>query len=637
MPTLHFHEFELDLDAQELRHRGAQVRLERRPWGLLLMLVSSRGRLVSRNEIIATLWPKNVVIDFDSGLNTLVRKVRNALGDSPEEPRFIETVAGRGYRFIAPVTETDVASPVPAREPPVAQVTASGNVNDGLAPAAPRRDAFRSRWLTGIAVFAVVAAVAAVTWQADDGQLGELRIAVMPFDNLTGDEALGYMASGLAEEVSLSLSQIDLPGIVVIGGVSTRALANAALSIREIGKELDADFVVQSSLRRDQSRIRVTSRLVRTDDGGQAWTASFDRELTNVLGLQRELSVAIAEQVRQNLSPDVAAAIDRRQTRNPKAYQLYLKGRHEWSRFMPGSITQALQYYRQAVAEDPEYALAWAGIAHALITSPMTADARPVAVIGDARSYLQHALDNGLDFAETQLALASYHLFLGWDLPAAQTAARRGIELDPNNAMCHMVLGLVLSMQREDFEARAMLRRARELDPLFPLMFANSANVALVAGDAQAALEFSRQAIAINPEFWVGYYHQGNAWVALGDYERALTMYTEVQKLSANNSKATSARAWVLARMGRRQQARELLAELRARAQQEYVPPVAIAVIHAGLGDANSAFEWLDRALAERDVHLYGASLDPMLVSLHADARFEKFTRLPVLPVLPGP
>lgn len=611
MQTYRFGEFELDLDAQQLRLRGEPVRLERRPLDLLILLVGRHGSLVPREDIIAALWPANVIIDFDSGLNTLVRKARNALGDSSDEPRFIETAAGRGYRFIAPV---EVPKPRDsANEQPL--VTRASST-------------LKSRPVVALLLLSLAAIGAVVIWPSSVTAPDRTRIAVFPFENLTGNDNLSYLATGIADETSASLAQIDLPNLSVIGGVSSSALANSALSLQQIGRELGVDFAVLSSLRLDKSRIRVTSRLIRVADSEQVWSASFDRELTNVLGLQRELSIAIAEQIRQRLSPEVAATIDRRQTQNPEAYELYLKGRYEWTQFQPDSIARALQYYEQAVVKDPGYALAWAGIAHALITSPVTAEANRDTVRPASLDALQRALEFGANLAETQLALGSFHFFLDQNLPPAEAAARQAVLLDPNNAMAHMFLGIVLNQQDKYVEARAMLRRARELDPLFPLMFANSALVSLNAGEPREALEFATQAIAINPEFWVGYLHLGNALLALNDYDAAIEAFLAAEKLSGNNSaRAASSRAFVLAKLGRQDEARDILADMIARSAARSVPNYHVAVVYAGLGESDSALDWLERAVKANDVSCLSLSNDQKLETLRADLRFETLTR----------
>jgi tetratricopeptide (TPR) repeat protein len=396
----------------------------------------------------------------------------------------------------------------------------------------------------------------------------------------------------------------------------------------QYGRELGVDFFVVSSLRLEARRIRVSSRLLRAADGEQVWSASFDRELTNALGLQRELSIAIAEQIRQRLSPEVAAAIDRRQTQNPAAYELYLKGRYEWTQFQPDSMPKALHFYELAVAEDPRYALAWAGIANAIITSVVTVEADREAILPAARDALQRALEYGPGLAETQHALGSFHMFIDRNLVSAEAAARAAVALDPNNAMSHMSLGLILSAANKHVEARAMLRRARELDPLFPLLFANSSFVALSAGEPAEAIEYATQTIAINPEFWVGYLHLGNGHRALGNYEEAIRAYANAEKMSGDGTvRATSARAWSLVKLGRENEAREILEKLIARSDNQYVPPYYIAIIYTALDETDAAFEWLERAVAAQSVACLGLNNDSLLESLRSDMRFDPLAR----------
>jgi TolB-like protein/DNA-binding winged helix-turn-helix (wHTH) protein len=609
MQTYRFGEFELDLDAQELRSGGQLLHLERRPMDLLALLVRSQGRLVSRDELVHTLWPKNVIIDFDSGLNTLVRKVRQALGDSSGEPRFIVTVPGRGYRFIAPVDEP--AESVVAPSAALPENLRSSRVRHIAAPIL-------------LALLLVAGAVSLVRWQAGETQPpGTTRIAVLPFENLTGDDELGYLASGLAEETGISLSRLELPDFRVIGGMSARTIAIANLPLRTIGKELDADYLVVSALSRAGSKIRVTSRLIQVADGEQVWSAPFDRELTNVLGLQRELSIAIAEQVRQQLSPDVAAAIDRRQTRNPAAYELYLKGLHSWHKFTPDMVPRALEYYEAAVALDPRYALAWAEVTRVLASSPVTMNADIDTVRERAHDALQKALEYGPDLAEVQLAAESYYMFIEWDFASAEAAGRRAIAMAPDNGLAHMVLGMVLDARSKHVEANQMLRRARELEPFFPLMFANSAIVAVRAGDPQTGVEHARQAIAISREFWPGYFHLGNGLVALGDLDGALAAFETCERYSGGNLMATVSRAAVLAMQGREHEVREILARLAALAETEYVSPVWFGIIYAALEERDQAFAWLELAWETRDVRMTFADDDWLFMSLQGDPRLQ--------------
>lgn len=606
MEKYRFGDFELDLAAFELRRNGEPVKLERRPLDLLALLVRQPNRLIPREELVAALWPK-VIIDFDSGLNTLVRKVRTALGDSSEKPIFIETVPGRGYRFVAQVTLVTI---------PAAQSEAPTTVSAGSPP--PHR---RRPWRVAVALSLLLAVtVVGLAWLGADPRPGTIRIAVMPFENLTGDDGLAYLAAGLADDTNTSLARIDPDRLRVIGAAAPMP-DGRALPIADLGRILRVDFVVLSSLQLDRSRIRVTSRLVRTADGEQVWSAALDRELTNTLGLQRELSIAVAEQIRMRLSPEVTAAIERRQTQNPTAYMLYLKGRYEWSQLTPASTRRALEYFEQATAEDPDYALAWAGLAFAAITSLRTADTVPTVMKPVALEALRRAQELGPDLVETHYAIGYYSLFGDLDSRAARQAARSAIELDPNNAQAHMLLGVSL-MGDEPVEALEMMRRARELDPMFALAFANSANVALSAGDPEGGLEFATQTIAINPDFWLGHYYLAAAEDRLGDPEGALSSYADAARLSGGHSLTYSARATLLTRLGKIEEVRSLLADMTAQAERQYLPAYSFAVVHTLLGDTDAAFASLERAVEARDLALPGLATDARLQPLRDDPRF---------------
>jgi TolB-like protein/DNA-binding winged helix-turn-helix (wHTH) protein/Tfp pilus assembly protein PilF len=609
--TYCFRDFELDLGAHQLRLRGLPVRLERRPFELLALLVARQGLLVTRQEIISALWPANVVIDFDTGLNTLVRKVRHALGDSPDAPAFIETVTGVGYRFIAPLDEAAGSvpnAPQPSRAPD---------------PQPARRVVVRSgRAAIAAGLLLAAAVVVSGVWMAADRGPSPISIAVLPYENLSRDHSLDYLAAGLAEDTSASLARIDLQNLRIMGRASVLAVAASDRTTAEIGRELGVGYVVASSLRAEGSKIRVTSRLLRVADNVEVWTATFDRELTSVLGLQRELSIAIAEQVRMRLSPEVWEAVVRRQTRNPEAYDLYLRGLYSWSLIDPSGIRRALEYYERAIEKDPAYALAWAGIAHALSTAPIIAEAEPAVVATRARVAKQRALEFGADLAEVQIALGYYHFLLDWDWPAAEAAFRQATTLDPNSAIAHLMLGHVRAQSGDHVESRMMARRARELDPFLAHTFTLSATMAFQARDYPSALEFARQAVAINPYGWAGHLNLAQVLAEIGEYPEALASYENAERYSGANAKAVAYRGHVLARMGRADEARAIASALEARSRERYVPPYTIAMIHAGLGEADTAFEWLDRALEARDIHLVFTTVDPRWDELRDDPRF---------------
>jgi TolB-like protein/Tfp pilus assembly protein PilF len=434
---------------------------------------------------------------------------------------------------------------------------------------------------------------------------------VLPFDNLSATREHDYLAEGLAEDTIASLGQIDPAHLEVIGTASTIAYKRGGKPLAAIGEELQVDYAVQGTLRAEGTRLRVTSKLIRVEDQVQLWTAAFDRELTSTLGLQRDLSAAIAQQIRIRISPERSTALVERQTADPAAYDLYLRGRHEWRRITPSGNRAALQYYREAIQRDPNYALAWSGIAQTLGAAPINSEVRPADVAALARDAARRAVELAPDVSEVQVAWGYQHFWLDWHWNLSVRALRRAIELDPSNAFAHLVLGHVLSQLGQQEEARPLMRRARELDPLFTMTYALSAHVAFQARDFGEAEEMARQTIAMDPQFWVGYMQLAQPLEQLGDFSGALAALDQGIRYSGGNAKTRSLRGYVLARMGRGDEALTVLAELEANARQQYVPPYALALINAGLGREDEVRRWLERAFDERDIHLGFLPVDP--------------------------
>jgi TolB-like protein/DNA-binding winged helix-turn-helix (wHTH) protein/Flp pilus assembly protein TadD len=605
--TLRFGDFVLDVAAYELRRNGRRVRLERQPMDLLILLVGRRGQLVSRSQIVDALWCKDVFVDVENGVNTAIRKLRQALRDAPDAPRFIETVPGKGYRFIAAVEilpET-VAAPLP----PAASE-----------PAATRR--VSARLVLGALTLAALAGALLWVWKRPAESGAPVTIAVLPFDNLTGAAETDYLASGLTEDTIVSLGRIDPERVSVIGRTSIIAYRGTTKSLAQIGRELGTDYLVESSLRAESSHLRITARLIRVRDQVQIWSDSFDSNTSSILGLQQEISSAIAEQVRTRLSPERQRAIARRHTQNADAYDFFLRGRHFLNQRTPEAMQRAIDSFQRATVADPTYALAWANLAMAYGTSPINSDIDPRRVSAAARESAVRAVAANPDVAEAQHALGHVNWAFGWDWRAAEAAFRRAIQLDPSYSLVHLILGHLLSQTGRHAEAERFMRRGRELDPLNPLSYGLSSQVAFQARDYAGALQHANRAIALDQEFWIGHQMRGQALEELGDHDLALKALATAARLSGQNSKPISLTGYILGRSGRTAEARDLLEALEMASRQRYVPPYALALVHAGLGDADATFEWLNRAYAARDVHLMFLTVDVKWDRYRSDPRF---------------
>ncbi len=637
--TLRFGDLVLDIPAYELRRDGRRLRLERQPMDLLILLVGQRGQLVTRTQIVDALWGQDVFVDVENGVNTAIRKLRQTLRDAPDAPRFIETVPGKGYRFIAtvevlPGTE---GSPLPPAAVPTTLAVAGGTSAEGEEGAPDQQSVTRreptvsdraagrragARLIIAAIMLAAIAVALFRMWPRPANSRAPITIAVLPFDNLAGAAETDYLASGLTEDTIVSLGRIDPERVSVIGRTSMIAYKGTTKSLAEIGRELGTDYLVESSLRAEGSHVRITARLIRVSDQVQIWSDSFDSNAGSILGLQQEISSAIAEQVRTRLSPERQRALARGHTQNADAYDLFLRGRHFMNQRTPEGMQRAIESFERATAADPTFAAAWANLAMAYGTSPINSDVDPRRVSPAAREAALRAVSANPDVAEAQHAIGHVNWAFDWDWPAAEIAFRRAIALDGSYSPVHSILGHLLSQTGRHREAESFMRRGRELDPLNPLAYALSSQVSFQARDYPAALQHANRAVALDQEFWIGHQMRGQALEASGDHDLALKALATAARLSGQNSKPISLTGYILGRTGRKAEARELLAALDEASRQRYVPPYAFALVHAGLGDADAVFEWLERAYSAHDVHMMFLTVDDKWDRYRSDPRF---------------
>jgi len=550
------------------------VKLQPKVFDTLVMLVENHGRLVEKESFLKHLWPDTFV--EEATLAHCVSELRRTLRQQRDEITFIETVAKRGYRFVAPVQSINLAE---SHDPEAAPV-----------------------------------------------------MAVLPFENLSREPEREYLADGLTEEVIAALGQIDPARLSVIGRTTIMRYKRTPKSLEEIGAELKAAFLLESSLRSEGGRIRVTSKLVRASDQVQTWSATYDSEPKSMLAFQRELSITIAQQIKLRLSPERLDALAKRQAHNPEAYDAYLQGRYYWNLFTPTTTRKAIESYLRATQLDPNYALAWSGLADAYTSSPIHADARSRDVWEKARGAAQQAIQAEPELAETQTSWGFVKFWLDWDWMEAEAAYRRAIAIDPNYSLVYRLLGIVLGHAgHREQEARQAMEQARAIDPLQAMHHALSAQVAFLGRDFHAALEFARQAAVVLTDFWIANLQMAQAYEQLGENALALEALNR-GGVGGENSKVISLRGYVLAKMGRNDGAHEVLKTLENLSRERYMPACALALVHTGLGEFDSAFKWLDRAVEEHDVHLASLPADPKWDRLRADPRFAEMLRKCGLP-----
>ena len=547
-----FGDFRLEADRRVLVRHDEPAPVPPKAFDTLLALVRHAGELVGKDALMQAVWPDQFV--DENNLNQSVAVLRRVLQDRRGLNRYIETVQGRGFRFVAPVERV---APLPA-------------------PATRRT-----------------------------------RVAVLPFTNLTGDADREYVVDGFTEETIAALGQVEPGWIAVLSRATMMDYKGASDALARVGRELGADYAVDGSLREDAGRTRVTAALVRVRDRLQLWSATFDNEPASLLGFQRELALAIARQVRVQLEPERVAAMAYRQPSVADALDCYLRGRHFWHQLTPPTTRRALELFRRATEIDPGYALAWSGIADALCARPIAGDAPPLEMSPPARAAVEQALASRPVLAETQASAGFLAFWLEWDWPAAEARFLRAIELDPSYPLPYRMLGLLYSHLRRADDALPMMRRCRDLDPMLPVHHALSAHAAFACGEYELAVQLARQALSIDPEFWIGHFQLAQGSLALGDLEQAWTAAAAAETASGGNSKCVALRGYLHARHGRAADARAVLAALEARARDSFVPPCSTALVHAALGEFDAAASQVERAVALRDVHLMFLAVDP--------------------------
>jgi len=558
---LRFGRFELDAAAYELRRGTRVVKLERLAMELLLLLIARQGKLVSRDEIVEKLWGKDVFLDAEHGVNTAVRKIRRALGDSPQRPRFVQTTPGKGYRFIAPVQ------------------------------------------------------------RAEQDEPKRIMLAVLPFLNLSGDPADEYFSDGLTEETIANLGAMHPGRLGVIARTSSMAYKGTRKSARQIGRELHVDFLLESSVRRQGQRVRITAQLIRVEDETHLWAQTYERAGEGYLTLQGELGQAIAEQTRINLTRKQRDGLMRTRTSSPDAFDTYLKGRFYWNHRTREMIGKAIQQFEEALALDRHYSLAWAGLGDAYAILPITSDAPTDECFPKAMAAAHEAIQADTRSAEAHSALGTCKFWMEWDWAGAQQELRRAIELNPSYALAHINYAHVLSNSADHTAADREIALARALDPLSPHVHSISGQLLFQAGRYDDAISHLERALALNPRAWIAHLVLAKMDIERGKFEAAMPRLQQAFEFSGGSTEPLSLKAFACAKHGQREEAEKIIATLLEIAQHRYVPPYNLALIFAGLGDAEHAIDWLSRAHKERDVRMVFLGVDPKWKELNQDAR----------------
>jgi TolB-like protein/DNA-binding winged helix-turn-helix (wHTH) protein/Flp pilus assembly protein TadD len=610
-----FEPFELDLSSGELSKRGRRIRIQPLPSQVLALLLERPGQVVTREELHRNLWTTDTFVDFEAGLNTAIKKLREALGDSPDSPRFIETLPRRGYRFVAAVNQaSEGPGPEAASRPrdvPIASPSGtSGWRAAGMATA-------------GLALVAATVASLTLSGRRPLGPeaLSHARIqsiAVLPFKALAGrsDPSLEL---GMADALITKLSNIRQ--IVVRPTGSVLKYSGTGNDPLAAGRELNVDAVLDGTVQQADDRIRVTARLVSVQDGRALWGEQFDESWTQIFTVQDSISERVVRALTLELSGRERERLTRRDTENLDAYRAYLLGRYHLNRRTPDGVTKAGAYLEKAITLDPTYALAYSGLADSYALIPAYTGGPPKDPFAKARAAALKAVQLDGIAAEPHASLAFIRVHYDFDWPGAEREFKRALELNPNYATAHQwYAGSYLSLVERRSDAIAEAKRALELDPLSLIINAALGRCYYYAHLYDDAIEQYHRTLEIDRHFGAGHLFLAKAYAQTGKYEQALT---ELREANGETVEAKAVSGYAYAASGQRAQATRVLNELLELAQHQYVPRYHIATIYAGFDDRQQALTWLEKAYEERDQWLCQLKVEPMFDRLRGNQRFQ--------------
>jgi TolB-like protein/DNA-binding winged helix-turn-helix (wHTH) protein/tetratricopeptide (TPR) repeat protein len=630
--------FELDPRAGELRKRGLRVRLQQQPFQVLAMLLEHAGEVVGREELQKALWPADTFVDFDHGLNKAINKIREALGDSAESPRFVETVARRGYRFIAdvriagatPVRRPDLApqpDPAPAagdrQDPP-----AAGDRQDpaGTLATLTRRRPPRAWTLSTSALLVLLISLAAWKLHSYTPPSPVVRsLAVLPLESLSNDASQDYFADGMTDELITDLGQIS--ALRVISRTSVMAYKHTRKSLPRIARELNVDAVVEGTVLRAGDQVRITAQLIEGLTDRHLWSQSYQGGLRDTLALQSTVARAIADQIRINVNPQEQAALRNVTVVNPVAYTSYLKGRYFWNKRTADGLRVALAYFNEAIDEDAKYARAYSGLAdtYALLGDWQYAVMTPKEALPKAKAAAIKALELDSTLGEAHNSLAFCLDGFDWNLDAAGKEFQRAIELNPGYATAHHWYAWHLALSHRYDEAIVEMRRAVNVDPLSLVINADLAELLALAHFPDESIRQSLKTIELDPNFGLAHNHLGQAYLNKHMNDKAVVELQEAVRLSGGSATCIANLARAYAASGKRSEADTLLSDLKKRSSPRQSYASEIAVIYVTLGDTDEAMRWLEKGYEER--FNPGVLIRPGFDPLRSDPRFQDLVR----------
>jgi TolB-like protein/DNA-binding winged helix-turn-helix (wHTH) protein/Flp pilus assembly protein TadD len=640
-----FGTFEVSFDSGEVRRAGLKIRVQQQPLKLLQILLERPGEVVSREQLRSRLWAGESFGDFDQAVNIAIGKLRGALGDSVENPRYIETLPKRGYRFIAEVSIVDfdgrTGRLVSGSPDSPSGTSASSDLmpphpDASLQNAAVADAANPGRWTTrritlatvlglGLSILAVSLTLSWVRRPA-----GIRSLAVLPLDNFSGDPSQDYFADGMTDELITNLAQIR--ALRVVSRTSVMMYKGTRKPLAEIARELNVDAVVEGSVLRSGDQVRITAQLIQVPTDKHLWAESYQGNVSDTLAVQNQVARAIAAQIRIEVTPQEQAALKSAKKIDPEAYEAYLKGRYFWNKRTADGLRKAVDYFNQAITKDPNYAAAYSGLAdtYALLGDWQYAVMTPKEAMPKAKAAAVKALKLDDSLGEAHASLAFCLDGFDWDFEAADREFRRAVELSPGYATGHHWYSWHLALLGRNSEAIAEMTKAENLDPLSLIINADLAELLLIAHFPDESTEQSRKTIEMDPNFAFAHNQLAQAYLQKHMFAEAIAEVQKAIQLSGGSATLTANLARAYAATNRKAEAVALLNDLKNSSARGYAYTTAIAMIYTSLGDKEQAVAWLEKGYEER--FNPGVLLRPCFDPLRSDPRFQELVRRIGLP-----
>ena len=605
--------FELDLHSRELRKHGHRIRLVGQPVELLISLLETPGEVVTREALQKKLWPDDTFVNFEHSLNAAVKRLRRALNDTADNPRFVETLPRRGYRFIASMQED-----VTAREPSPTPAMEEGD------PEVVVERPWRARWSMA-AVAALIVLIAAAAWFARiRNATSPIRsLAVLPLENLSADPSQEYFSEGLTDELITELGQIK--ALRVISRTSVMTYEKVRKPLPEIARELAVDAIVEGTVLRSGTRVRITAQLIQAADDKHLWAESYESDLGDALAIQQKVARSIANEIKIELTQHEQTVLASAKRVNPDSHEAYLKGRYFWNKRTADGLQKAIGYFNQAVDSDPTYAPAYSGLAdsYALLGDWEYGVLAPREAYPKAKAAARKALQLDSELGEAHISLAFALDGFDWDFQAGGREFQRGLELNPGYATGHQWYAGHLTLLGKDAEAIEEMKKAESLDPLSLIISADLAEDFFIARRYDEGVSQIHKTMEMDPNFPMAHYQLGQAYLEKRQYGQAAEEFRKAVQLSGGNPACLSGLGYATAVTGKREEAEAILNDLKSRPNAAGAPEMA--VVYAGLDERDEAMAWLEKSYEAR--FNPGVLRRPMFDPLRSDARFADLMR----------